>query len=472
MPSHLSRLFFSLCLSVICIAVLGSACSKSTDESAVPGGPGPMAPGTGAVAFRLVWQQPSSKANALSTPSFNACVDRGISTIAATVSAGTATVASASWPCSAHEGLMFGVPAGANYTVRIDGISSGPTITTWSGLASPITVNTGQITSAGTIVMSYIGGNTTPPTVVSINPYSNPAITTSVPVTDRFTIAFDKPMAISTLTATNITLINAGDASTVPGIVSYVTSSNAAAFTPSANLAPSTPYVLHVISCVTPTSCITDLQGNQLASDSTNTFTTELPSSGIPAAPLGFTAMPGNGQVTLDWLATSGSTTYNVYYGTSPGVTTATGTPMPDVRAPGVQIGLANGTTYYYIITAVSSSGESPASAEISATPLFPAGNPLPPASLAMATGSGQNSITWPAVTGATSYNLYWSTMPVTPDITAADHVIRSVTSPFAHTGLTDGLRYCYIVTAMNSNGESAGSMQACGGVGAIQFIW
>jgi hypothetical protein len=405
------------------------------------------------------------------TPSFNACVDYGISTITATVSDGTTTVAG-SWPCSAHEGTMLGVPAGANYTVQVDGISSGPTTTAWRGLASGINVFAGQISNAGTIVMSYIGGDTTRPTVISIDPHSSPATTTNVPVTDRFTIAFDKPMAISTVTATNITLINTSDASTVSGVVSYITASNAAAFAPSANLAATTTYVLQVLSCVTATSCITDIAGNQLASDYTNTFTTEPGSSGIPAPPLGVTASPGNGQATLDWLASSGSASYNVYYGASPSVTTATGTPILDVRAPFVHLGLTNGQTYYYIVTAVGSSGESSASAEASATPVFPAGNPLPPVSLTVTISSGQNSITWPAVTGATSYNLYWATSPITPDKYSADHVIRNVTSPYTHTGLTDGLLYCYIVTAMNSNGESADSMQACGGIGGIQLIW
>jgi hypothetical protein len=43
----------------------------------------------------------------------------------------------------------------------------------------------------------------------------------------------------------------------------------------------------------------------------------------------------------------------------------------------------------------------------------------------------------------------------------------------FAHTGVTTGLTYCYIVTALNSAGESADSMQVCGpGGGEILFGW
>jgi hypothetical protein len=436
-------------------------------ESGSPGAA--MAPGTGNVAFRLVWQPPSSRAKALLTPSFNACVDYSISAIAATVSDGATPFASASWPCSAHEGLILAVPAGTNFTVQVNGISSG--LTTWSGLASPITVIAGQTTDVGTIVMSYIGGDTTKPTVISIDPHSNPTNTTNVPITDRFSIAFDKPMAISTIDTTNITLINSIDASIVSGVVNYVTAGNVAAFIPSANLAPNTQYVLQVISCVTATSCIADIEGNQLASDYTNTFTTESATSGVPAAPLGVTATPGNGQVSLDWLAANGATSYNVYYGTSTGVTTTTGTPVVGVRAPAVHMGLNNSTTYYYIVTAVNNIGESLASAEVSATPVFPAGDPLPPASLTVTNSGSQNSINWPTVTGATSYNLYWSTMPITPDKNSADHVIRGITSPFTHTGLAGPL-YCYIITAMNSNGESADSMQVCSGSGAIQLIW
>ncbi len=466
MSRSLSPLYSLLCLCAICFALMSSACSKGAEE---PGPGTAMAPGTGSVAFRLAWRQPASGAKALSTPTFNACVDYGISTIAATVSSGTTTVASASWPCSAHEGLFNAVPAGANYTVQVNGVSSGTTI--WSGLTTPVTVNAGQITDAGTIVMNYIGGDTTKPTVISLGPNSNPTSTTSVPVSDRFAIAFDKAMAISTITGTNITLIDTGTASTVSGVVSYNSTSNIAAFTPSTTLAYGTQYALQVMSCVT-TSCITDLAGNQLASNYTNTFTTESAPAAAPSAPSGVTAVAGNGQVTLDWLATSGATSYNVYYSTSPGVTTATGTQVPGLQAPAVQLGLTNGQAYHYIVTAVNSFGESLASSEASATPVFPSGNPLPPASLSVTSSSGQNNVTWPAVTGATSYNLYWSTRPITPDKYSADHVIRGVASPYAHTGLTDGLTYCYIVTANNSNGESADSMQACGGTGAIQLVW
>src|SRR5208283_4263905 len=176
-----------------------------------------------------------------------------------------------------------------------------------------------------------------------------------------------------------------------------------------------------------------------------------------------------------DWPAVNGATSYNLYYATSPGVTTATGTQLTGVHAPAVHLGLANGTTYYYIATAVNGFGESLASAQSSTTPTFPTGNPLPPASLAVNFngGSGPYTVTWPTVSGM-SYNLYWSPRPIYPDHTAADNVIRYVTGgTYVHSGVTSGVIYCYIATAMNSAGESADSMQVCGpGAGSIEIVW
>jgi hypothetical protein len=425
-----------------------------------------MPPGTGGLAFQLTWgQQPSTGAKAAKlklTPQFNACNDFAISTISATVSNGTATVTN-SWPCSAHKGLILGVPAGADYTVSVSGISSGQT--TWSGqTATPITVTTQQVTSVGPIAMNYVGGDTDPPTVTA-GPHSSPTNTTNVPVTDRINIVFSEPMAISTITSTNITL---NDGGTVPGTVNYDSASNTAVFTPSANLAYDTQYVLQVASGVTP--IITDTAGNSLTSDFTFTFTTEFTPAAAPAAPSGVTATPGNSQVRLDWAAVNGAVSYNVYYDvTSCPTSTTTGTQLADVKAPAVHLSLANGTTYCYVVTAVNGFGESPVSASASATPALPAGTPEP--AVDFNSGASPYTISWPDVPNATGYNLYWSPRPIFPDKATADNVVRYVTSPYTHTGVQSGQTYCYIVTAMTSTGESADSRQVCG-PSAVQIVW
>lgn len=426
--------------------------------------PATLPPGTGAITFQIVMQPSTSSTAHLRTPLFNSCVDYGIGTISATVLSGTTTITSASWPCSLHQGAVVGVPAGSNYTLRVAGISSGTT--QWSGQVSSLAVTAGQVTNAGTVTISYVGTDTTNPTVSLIGPNSNIA-SPNVPVTDRINITFSESMMISTVTSTNITLNNG---SPVQGTVSYDSASKTAAFIPSANLATNTQYVLQVLTGVKDTA------GRQLATSSTFTFTTEPDPAVTAGAPSALTAKPGNGQVTLDWLAVNGATSYNVYYLTSAGVTTTSGTKMASVKAPAVHLGLTNGTTYYYIVTAVNGFGESPASVETNATPTLPAGNPAAPTNFTVTYNSGSglpNTMTWTTVSGM-SYNLYWSTRPIYPDHTAADNVIRYVTpGSYSHSNVQPGVTYCYIVTAMNSAGESADSMQVCGpAAGSIQIFW
>ena len=67
-------------------------------------------------------------------------------------------------------------------------------------------------------------------------------------------------------------------------------------------------------------------------------------------------------------------------------------------------------------------------------------------------------AISWPAVSGADSYNIYWSTTSgVTP---TTGTKITGATSPTVQTGLTDSTTYYYVVTAVNSAGEGSASVQ------------
>lgn len=91
----------------------------------------------------------------------------------------------------------------------------------------------------------------------------------------------------------------------------------------------------------------------------------------------------------------------------------------------------------------------------MSTTPTNPV--PNPPTGLTVTAGNAQSTITWTVVTGATSYNLYWST---TSTVTTASSKIENIPSPFVHTGLTNGTTYYYILTALNATGESVPSAQ------------
>jgi beta-galactosidase len=95
--------------------------------------------------------------------------------------------------------------------------------------------------------------------------------------------------------------------------------------------------------------------------------------SATPVAPIGvqapasLNAYPGNSQITLTWSASVGATNYVIWRGSVSGgeidsVGTNTSTTYTDT-------GLANGTTYYYVVTAAGPGGVSGASPEASATP-------------------------------------------------------------------------------------------------------
>ena len=75
--------------------------------------------------------------------------------------------------------------------------------------------------------------------------------------------------------------------------------------------------------------------------------------------------------------------------------------------------------------------------------------------------GSLQNSISWSGVTGAVSYNIHWAT--ASGVTTATGTKITSATSPYTHSSLINGTKYYYIVTAVNSGGESLASNEGIG---------
>jgi hypothetical protein len=90
-----------------------------------------------------------------------------------------------------------------------------------------------------------------------------------------------------------------------------------------------------------------------------------------PAAPVGVAATAGDGQVALGWSGVSGAQSYTVKRSTTSGsgyaslMTGVTGTSDLDTS-------VTNGTTYYYVISAVNAGGESANSAEVSAKPSAP----------------------------------------------------------------------------------------------------
>jgi predicted carbohydrate-binding protein with CBM5 and CBM33 domain len=89
----------------------------------------------------------------------------------------------------------------------------------------------------------------------------------------------------------------------------------------------------------------------------------------VPLAPTGLAAIAGDGQVQLSWTAASGATGYNVKRSTTNGGPYANVNTSPVSSTSFTNTGLTNGTAYFYVVTAVNASGESPVSTQASATP-------------------------------------------------------------------------------------------------------
>jgi hypothetical protein len=98
-----------------------------------------------------------------------------------------------------------------------------------------------------------------------------------------------------------------------------------------------------------------------------------------PSAPFRVSAAHGDAQITLAWDGILGAASYNLYYATVPGVTKDNygtlpgGTRVASVTSPYTVSGLANGTTYYFVVTAVEGATEGANSPEVSAAPKVPA---------------------------------------------------------------------------------------------------
>lgn len=183
--------------------------------------------------------------------------------------------------------------------------------------------------------------------------------------------------------------------------------------------------------------------------------------------PEGVAATPASGLASISWLPVSNATSYNVYWSTTPGVSPANGKEIvgaattsssPTGPLTFQQTGLTNGTTYYYVVTFVDAKGESAPSAQVSALPAV-APPPLAPTGVQATPGNGQVAISWGAVTGADSYNIYWSNDAGRANKASGTRIAgikgTSPTVSYLQTGLNNGIGYYYVVTSVSANGES-----------------
>ena len=131
------------------------------------------------------------------------------------------------------------------------------------------------------------------------------------------------------------------------------------------------------------------------------------PATKVPAAPTGVTASSGSLKATLNWAASSGATSYNIYRSTTAGGETPTALATGVTSTNYVDTGLTAGQAYYYKIIAVNAVGGSPTSAEVSAT--------IPSASATFVNVDTGTQGSWKGVYGADGYNVIGDTSGVNP---------------------------------------------------------
>ena len=174
----------------------------------------------------------------------------------------------------------------------------------------------------------------------------------------------------------------------------------------------------------------------------------------LPSPPATVSAVPGIGEVTINWTDVTGATSYNVYRSQTSPVTKTTGTKTTVTDNAAVISGLDNGIKYYFVVTAVDANGESAESVEVSATPVLPSA----PTGVTAAPGDNTATVRWNAVAGATSYNVYRSqTSPVTK---ATGTKSSGTDNSLVITGLNNGTPYYFVVTVVVNGLESQESTQ------------
>lgn len=177
-----------------------------------------------------------------------------------------------------------------------------------------------------------------------------------------------------------------------------------------------------------------------------------------PAAPIGLSAVAGDGLVILDWVDSSEPdlASYNVRR------SEVFGGPYTQINISGV-IGsyytdetAINGTPYFYVVTAVDTSAnesvvsvESPAATPVSMPPVLPTG-------LIAVAGDGSVILDWAdnSEPDLASYNVWRSLLSDGPYDSLASGVLAS---EFVDYSVSNGTEYFYVVTAVDVSPDESG---------------
>jgi len=169
--------------------------------------------------------------------------------------------------------------------------------------------------------------------------------------------------------------------------------------------------------------------------------------SSAPKPPTDVATFVGEGQVDIFWTALPDASSYNVYRSSFSNMSGATKLAGITVSSYVDTNGLATGTTYWYVITAVNTAGESATSTAVAASiPILAA-----PQAVSAVSGAGKVTLYWRPAGFATSYNIYRSL------ISGTKGTLLATTTEHSYVDATpvNGTPYYYVIASVNAKGES-----------------
>ncbi|TKH45054.1 adhesin [Paenibacillus terrae] len=175
------------------------------------------------------------------------------------------------------------------------------------------------------------------------------------------------------------------------------------------------------------------------------------PQVSVPGVPVLLPATAGDSRVSLTWNPMIDSTGYKIFKSTTSGAYGAEETTVSGSVYSYDVTGLANGTTYYFVVQATNPAGESTASNEVSETPKTV---PSSPTDVTVTAGDKQATVSFntPVENGGSPITRY--------EVTASPGNITAIgtASPITVTGLSNDTTYTFTVKAENGAGSSAAS--------------
>ncbi|GMQ61006.1 RCC1 domain-containing protein [Vallitalea maricola] len=196
------------------------------------------------------------------------------------------------------------------------------------------------------------------------------------------------------------------------------------------------------------------LAKNEVGESANSDEISVIPLNGPPAIPTNLIAESSNESVNLTWSNTNGAFTYKIKRATTSGgpytlvANNITGTTYKDT-------GLTNGTSYYYVVSAVNTKGESANSTEVISLPDIT--KPNSPTGINVSTADKRVNLTWNKIVNADSYIVKKATTSGGPYTIVANNLTKTT---YTELGLNNGTSYYYIIIAKNEKGESEPSIE------------